>query len=70
MNIDPKTKILQANVNKLLNEREALKKQIDKLKERIVKLEGEQSLPNIDTDKIGGTGYKLVTKHQSLFDDC
>jgi peptidoglycan hydrolase CwlO-like protein len=55
MNIDPKTKVLQANVNKLLNERESLKKQIDKLKERIVKLEGEQSLPKIDTDKIGGT---------------
>jgi peptidoglycan hydrolase CwlO-like protein len=55
MNIDPKTKVLQANVNKLLNERESLKKKIDKLKERIVKLEGEQGLPDIDTDKIGGT---------------
>ena len=55
MNVDPKTKVLQANVNKLLNERESLKKQIDKLKERSVKLETEKSLPEIDTDKIGGT---------------
>ena len=35
MNTDPKVKILQANVNKLLNERETLKKKIDKLKDRI-----------------------------------
>lgn len=55
MNIDPKTKILQANVNKLLNERESLKKQIDKLKERIIKLEGEQSLPDKNNNKVGGT---------------
>ena len=26
MNVDPKMKILQANINKLLNERETLKK--------------------------------------------
>jgi len=55
MNVDPKTKILQANVNKLLNERESLKKKIEKLKERIAKLEGEQNLTGIDTNKIGGT---------------
>lgn len=54
MNIDPKTKVLQANVNKLLNERETLKKKIDKLKERIAKLEGESHLPT-DEIKIGGT---------------
>lgn len=54
MNVDPKTKVLQANVNKLLNERESLKKKIEKLKERIVKLEGEQHLPDEDI-KIGGT---------------
>jgi peptidoglycan hydrolase CwlO-like protein len=54
MNVDPKTKILQANVNKLLNERESLKKKIEKLKERIAKLEGESHLPDEDI-KVGGT---------------
>jgi len=54
MNTDPKIKILQANINKLLNERETLKKKIDKLKDRVAKLEGEQHLPDEDI-KIGGT---------------
>lgn len=54
MNVDPKMKILQANINKLLNEREALKKKIEKLKDRIAKLEGESHLPDEDI-KVGGT---------------
>lgn len=54
MNVDPKMKILQANINKLLNEREALKKKIEKMKNRIAKLEGESYLPDEDV-KVGGT---------------
>jgi prefoldin subunit 5 len=54
MNVDPKMKILQANINKLLNEREALKKKIEKMKDRIAKLEGESYLPDEDV-KVGGT---------------
>ena len=53
MNVDPKMKILQANINKLLNERETLKRN-RKLKDRIAKLEGESHLPDEDI-KIGGT---------------
>lgn len=54
MNVDPKMKILQANINKLLNERESLKKKIEKMKDRIAKLEGESYLPDEDV-KVGGT---------------
>ena len=54
MNVDPKMKILQANINKLLNEREALKKKIEKMKDRIAKLEDESYLPDEDV-KVGGT---------------
>jgi prefoldin subunit 5 len=54
MNVDPKMKILQANINKLLNEREALKKKIEKMKDRIAKLEGESYLPD-ENVKVGGT---------------